>query len=130
MILAARALSGLVSLILIYLGLRYLFAPDTISEFIQLTPDSSFGEANIRAMAAPLLMLGIVNGIGAAKTAYQFLVPAAVYFLVLILTRIISLVANGVDTATIRALVLAVIFFAVTEFAVQIVKRARKVSDN
>ena len=54
------------------------------------------------------------------------MVPVALYFLVLIVSRIVTLVADGSDPGVIRALVLAVVFFVVTEFSVQVIKRMGK----
>ena len=44
----------------------------------------------------------------------------------LILIRIYSLIADGSDPGTIRALVLAAVFFAVSEFAVQVFKKSER----
>ena len=124
--LIARGLAGLVSIFLLYLGLRYTFTPDALSGLTALTANDAFGAANIRAMGAPMLALGIVTGIGALKGVFEFLVPAPLYFLMLIVTRIVSLVTEGSDPGIIRALVLASVLFVITEVAAQLVKRAAK----
>ncbi len=123
---AAQALSGIVAAILLYLGARHMFTPQAVQSITALTPDNAFGASNIRAMGAPLIMLGIVTAIGAIKSMYEFMVPVALYFLALIVARIVTLVADGSDPTVIRALILAIAFFAVTEFAVQVIKRHGK----
>lgn len=122
--LAAKIAGGVVAVILLILGARYMFTPSAVQGFIALTPESAFGTSNIRAMGAPLLMLGIVTAIGTVKASHEFLTPAPVYFLLLILSRIVTLVMDGSDPSVIRALILAVVFFVVSEFAVQVVKRS------
>ena len=72
MILAARILAGLVAAILLFLGVRYMFTPDAVQSFTALTPDNEFGRSNLRAMGAPLIMLGIITAIGAIKTIEEF----------------------------------------------------------
>ena len=72
-----------------------------------------------------MLALGILTGIGAVKGVFEFLVPAPLYFLMLIVTRIVSLITEGSDPGIIRGLVLAIVFFIVTEVAAQLVKRAK-----
>jgi len=126
--LAAKIAGGVVAVILLILGARYMFTPGAVQGFIALTPESAFGTSNVRAMGAPLLMLAIVTGIGAVKGSHEFLTPAPLYFLMLILSRIVTLVMDGSDPTVWRALALAVVFFVVTEFAVQVVKRSAKKS--
>lgn len=123
--LIVRGLAGLVALFLIFIGLRYTFTPDALSGLTALTANDAFGASNIRAMGAPMLALGILTGIGAVKGVFEFLVPAPLYFLMLIVTRIVSLVTEGSDPGIIRGLVLAIVFFIVTEVAAQLVKRAK-----
>ncbi len=124
--LISQILAGLVALVLLFLGVRYMFTPDALSSFTSLTPDNEFGKSNIRAMGAPLLMLGILTGIGAIKAAHEFLRPVALYFLMLIIARIVTIVADGSDATVIRALVVAVVFFVVSEGAMQVMKRLEK----
>jgi hypothetical protein len=71
-------------------------------------------------------MLAVLTGLGAAKKEFYLLVPAPAYFLAIIFTRIVSLITDGTDSGTIRALVLAVVLFVITEVAAQLIKRAGK----
>ncbi len=80
MILAARILAGLVAAILLFLGVRYMFTPDAVQSFTALTPDNEFGRSNLRAMGAPLIMLGIITAIGAIKTIEEFFGPGGAIF--------------------------------------------------
>ena len=121
----ARGLAGLIAIFLIVLGLRYTFTPDALAPINSLTADNAFGAANIRAMGAPLLAIGIVALIGAVKSELAFLVPAPLYFFMLIVTRIVSLITEGSDPGIIRALIIAVVFFIITEVAAQLVKRTK-----
>ena len=100
----------MIAIFLIFLGLRYTFTPDALAPINSLTADNTFGAANIRAMSAPLLAIGIVTLIGAVKSEFAFLVPAPLYFLMLIVTRIVSLITEGSDLGIIRALIIAVVF--------------------
>ncbi len=124
--LIARGLAGLVALFLLYIGLRYTFTPDALSGQIAITANDAFGASNIRAMGAPMMALGILTGIGAVKGVFEFLIPAPLYFLMLIVTRIVSIVTEGSDPGITRALILAIVFFVITEVAAQLVKRAKK----
>lgn len=123
--LIARALAGLIALFLLYVGLRYTFTPDALGNLTALSANDAFGASNIRAMGAPMLMLGIVTGIGALKGTFAYLVPAPLYFLMLILSRIVSIATEGSDPGITRALVLAVVLFVLSEVAAQIIKRDR-----
>ena len=123
--LIARGLAGLVAIFLIFIGLRYTFTPDALSGLTALTANDAFGAANIRAMGAPMLALGILTGIGAVKGVFEFLVPAPLYFLMLIITRIVSIATEGTDPSITRALILAIVLFVVTEVAAQLVKRSK-----
>jgi len=122
----ARALAGLVGLFLIYIGLRYTFTPDALSGLTALTANDTFGAANIRAMGAPMLAIGLVTVIGAVKRSFEFLVPAPLYFLMLIVTRVVSMATEGTDPSITRATILALVLFIVTEVAAQLIKRANK----
>ena len=122
----ARALAGLVGLFLIYIGLRYTFTPDALSGLTALTANDTFGAANIRAMGAPMLAIGLVTVIGAVKSSFEFLVPAPLYFLMLIVTRVVSMATEGTDPSITRATILALVLFIITEVAAQMIKRAKK----
>lgn len=124
--LIARGLAGLVALFLIFIGLRYTFTPDALSGLTALTANDTFGASNIRAMGAPMLALGIITLIGAAKGVFEFLVPAPLYFLMLIVTRIVSMVTEGTDPSITRATILALVLFIISEVAAQMIKRAKK----
>ncbi|MGR3290438.1 MAG: hypothetical protein ACU0C9_04500 [Paracoccaceae bacterium] len=122
----ARILLGIVAVILLVLGFRMMLFPDAASAILGLTAENDFGGSNLRAMAAPMLMLGILGGISAAKSSFSFGVALPLYFLMLIVTRIVTLVADGSSPGVIKALVFAVVFFAITEFSVQVFKKAAK----
>ena len=121
----ARGLAGLIAIFLIFLGLCYTFTLDALAPINSLTANNTFGAANIRAMGAPLLAIGIVTLIGAVKSEFAFLVPAPLYFLMLIVTRIVSLITEVSDPGIILALIIAVVFFIITEVAAQLVKRSK-----
>ena len=124
-VLIARGLAGLVAAFLIFLSLRYTFTPNALAPLNALSADNTFGAANIRAMGAPLLAIGIVTLIGAIKSEFAFLVPAPLYFLMLLVTRIVSLITEGSDPGIIHAMVIAAVFFIITEVAAQLVKRSK-----
>ena len=123
---AAQILAGLMAVFLIFLGGLYAFNPDAASSANQLNPETLFGKTNIRVMAAPMLMMGILAAIGAVRADWKLVLPAALYFLLVIIIRIIGLVADGFDTGTIRGLVLATVLFVVAEVAVQVFRKSER----
>lgn len=124
--LIAQILAGLVALFLGFLAIRYTFTPDALSNLNQLSADSAFGKSNIRAMGAPMLMLALLTGLGALKKNFYMLIAAPVYFLSIIFTRIVSIVADGSDPGITRSLILAVVLFVISEVAAQLIKRDTK----
>jgi hypothetical protein len=124
MVRPAQIVQGIVSAILLFLGLRYMITPDAVHSITNLTADNGFGQSNIRAMGAPLIMLAIVGAIGAVKAEFAFSVPLPVYFLALIVTRIVTLAIDGSSPGVIKALIIAIVFFAATEFSAQVFKKA------
>ena len=71
-LIVARGLAGLVAVFLAYLGMRYTFTPNAMASFVMVDTGSTFGMANVRAMGAPLLMLAVLTGLGAAKQEFYF----------------------------------------------------------
>lgn len=120
----AQILAGLVAVFLGFLAVRYTFTPDALSSLNQLTPEDAFGRSNIRAMGAPLLALAILTGLGAATKNFFLLIPAPIYFLAVIFTRIVSILTDGGDPAITRSIILAVVLFVLTEISAQLIKRA------
>ena len=127
MIRPAQILLGVVAAILLFLGLKFVFAPDSISAITALTADDGFGRSNIRAMGAPLIMLAIIGSIGAVKASFAYTLPVPLYFLMLIIARIVTLATDGSSPGVVKALIVAIVFFAVTEFALQVFKKAGKI---
>ena len=123
---AAQILAGLLALFVAGFGLLYALNPLGASAANGLAPDTVFGMTNMRTLAAPMLMIALMTAIGAVRQSWEFLLPAALYFLFTALLRVLGLVADGFDTSTLRGLVLALVLFAVAEFALQIFRRPER----
>ena len=119
----AKILLLVVSAVLIYYGLLKIIAPQQIEIITDLTPETAFGTSSIRAMAAPLLMIGTFTVFGILWQRADFLLPVVVYFLFLSVVRAISVLADGADPAIVRSLGLAVFFLIICEAARRILIR-------
>ena len=126
MLRAAQIAMGLVALFMLFLTVRFVFSPEAVATLLQSSSDGVFGTSNTRAQGATTLMLGILSAIAAVRMSWQFVVPAAVYFLCLIIIRIYSLIVDGYDPGIIRALALATVLFIITEVALQLFRRAER----
>ena len=122
----AQILSGLLALVLFVFAGFYIIIPEGAAAARGFDPVGEYGMTNIRILAAPFLMLAIMTAIGAVKKNYVFLAPAALYFLIAIVLRIVGIVADGADGTTVRVLVPAIVLFAIAEFALQVFKRASR----
>ena len=124
--LAAQILSGLLAAFLAFNAILYVFNPMTAAEASGLNPTTDFGVTNVRMQGASMLMLAIAAGIGAWKQNWLFLVPSVATFLFVALIRVFGMFADGVDPGTIRGLVLALVLFAVAEFAAIVFRRSER----
>lgn len=120
----AQILSGLLALALFGFASFYLFNPEAAAAARGFEPIAEYGMTNVRLLAATFVTLGILSAIGAVKKAFVFLAPAALFFLVSIVIRIIGIFVDGADPTTVRVMIPAVVLFAVAEFALQVFKRA------
>lgn len=123
---AAQILSGLMAVFVAFLAFQYLLRPVAISEINGFNPDTTFGVTNMRTLAAPMLMIAGLSAAAAIRQNWILLLPAALYFLLTAVIRVFGLIADGYDTSTLRGLVLAVVLFAVAEFALQVFRRAER----
>ena len=123
---AAQIASGVIALFLAFVSFRYITNPSSIAELTQMNVDSVFGTSNIRAQAATTLSLAILAALGAAKQNWYFLLPVALYFLTLVPIRIYSLIVDGSDSGTIRALILAAVLFVVAEVALNVFRKSER----
>ena len=129
--LAAQILSGLLAAFLAFNAVLYVFNPMAAATASGLNPTTDFGVTNVRIQGASMLMLAIAAGIGAWKQNWLFLVPSVATFLFVALIRVFGMFADGVDPGTIRGLVLALVLFAVAEFAAIVLRRSeRQVADD
>ena len=88
--------------------------------------DAIHGRFDQLLFAKFALMLAIAAGIGAWKQNWLFLVPSVATFLFVALIRVFGMFADGVDPGTIRGLVLALVLFAVAEFAAIAFRRSER----
>lgn len=122
----AQILAGLLALALFVFAGIYLFNPTGAASARGFEPLGDYGLTNVRLMAATFITLGVMSAIGAVKKDFVFLAPAALFFLVSIVIRIIGLFVDGADPNTLRVMIPAIVLFIVAEFALQIFKRSAK----
>ena len=120
---AAQFSSGLLALLLFGFAGFYLINPESAASARGFDPVGDYGLTNIRVLAASFLMMGIMTAIGAVKKNPIFLAPAAIYFLVSIIIRIIGIFTDGADATTMRVLIPATILFIIAEFGLQVFRR-------
>ena len=118
-----QILTGLLALILFGFAGLYLFNPLGASELNGMIPNDAYGITNMRVNAAALASFGVMAAIGAVKKDFVFVAPAALYFLFVILIRLLGLALDGGHSDTIRGLVLAIVLFIIAEIGVQVFKK-------
>ena len=69
-------------------AMLYLFNPMAASGANGLDPVGEYGLTNMRTLAAPLLAMAVMAGIGTVKKNFVFVAPAALYFLFTALIRV------------------------------------------
>ena len=122
----AQILAGLLALALFAFSAIYLFNPAGAASARGFVPDGAYGLTNVRLMGATFVTLGILTALGALKREYMLVAPAALFFLVSIVIRIVGIVVDGADPTTLRVMIPAVVLFVVAEFALQVFKNAGK----
>jgi hypothetical protein len=118
-----RILAGALALALTGFALFYIFDPAGAAAANGMAPETSFGMTNMRANGAGMLMLAVLSAIGAARQKWEFVAPAALYFLLVAVVRVLGLTLDGFDANTIRGLLLAIVLFAVAEVSLQLMRR-------
>ena len=94
----ARVLTGIVALMMVASGLLYMFNPDMVLSTTQVTPESLFGRANIRAnMGGPMVTFGVFLALGAYWARKDALLPFIVFASLAVLARITGLIVDGFD---------------------------------
>ena len=95
----ARILTGIVAIMMVGSGLVYMFNPDAVLSTTQITFESLFGKANIRAnMGGPMVTFGAFLAMGAYKARKEPLLPFMVFASLAILARIAGLAMDGYDS--------------------------------
>ncbi len=121
---AAQISAGLLALVLAGFAAFYIFNPTGAAAANGAAPEGAYALTNMRVNGAAMLMLAVVSAIGAARQNWQFLVPAALYFLLVVLVRLLGLALDGVHPATLYGIALAGVLFGIAEFAVQAFRKA------
>ncbi len=124
MLRAAQVAAGLIALVFAGFSILYIFSPLGASAANSLDPIGESGMTNMRALAAPLLAMGLMAAIGAVKKNAIFLAPAALYFLFSIVIRVSGLIVDGAGGSTVRGIVVPIVLFAIAEFAMFVFRRA------
>ena len=110
--LVARILIGLVALFILFTGLQLVIAPAGVLSKTMMTADGAEAMSNVRALwGAAVSTIGISVLVGAIKLDLTWVRPGALFALLLIGTRILSLIMDGShDRAIIYILVPVVVF--------------------
>ena len=126
MIRIAQILSALFVVVLGGAGLTSMFSPMTIAEPSGFNPVGDYGLTNMRTLGAPTLALAIITAIGALRKEWLLILPAAMYFFLNALARIISVFAEGFEPIMTRGLVLTLVLVVLSQVALHIFRRAQK----
>lgn len=112
----ARALSGLIALLFLIFGVRYMFAPASVMESAGLVATSELGLATVRALiGGGFLTFGILLVMHVVLHQNHGVLRMAILFLLLsIIGRIVGLVADGVTPEVLRNLVPVSAMFVVS----------------
>ena len=95
----ARILTGIVAFMMLASGLVYMFVPDLSLGTTQITPDSLFGRANVRAnMGGPMVTFGLFLCYAAFKANKQAIIPFLVFASLAILARLTGLALDGFES--------------------------------
>ena len=100
----ARVLAGIIALLFLVFGLRYMFAPEALMATVGLEAISTQGMATIRAfIGGGFLTFGILLVMHTVIHQETGALRFAILFLLLsIVGRIVSLVADGSDPEALR----------------------------
>ncbi len=120
-----QILAGILALVLAGFGMFYLINPEAAAAARGVVPQGDYGMTNVRIMGAPLLAFALMAAIGAKTKNFVFVAPAALYFLFVIIIRIVGIFADGAHPDTTKGLILAGVLFVVAEVALQLFKRAK-----
>ena len=103
----ARGLAGLIALLFLIFGVRYMFAPAGVLESAGLAATSEVGLATVRALiGGSFLAFGILIVMHVVLHQNHGVLRMAILFLLLsIVGRIISLFADGSSAEALRNLV-------------------------
>ncbi|WP_420630685.1 DUF4345 family protein [Candidatus Leptofilum sp.] len=113
---AARGLAGLVALLFLIFGVRYMFLPAGLMESGGLEAVSSLGLANVRALiGGAFLTFGILLIMHTVISQQTGALRFTILFLLLsIVGRIVSLIADGSNGGVVRNMIPAIILFVVS----------------
>ena len=103
----AKGLAGLVALLFIVFGIRYMFFPAGLMESGGLEAVSSLGLANVRGLiGGSFLTFGILIVMHVVVNENHGVLRMVIMFLLLsIVGRIVSLVADGSDGGAVRNII-------------------------
>ena len=87
-------------------GLTAILSPDTIAEPSEFNVTTDYGTTNLRTLGAPTLSLAIITAIGAIRKHWLLLLPAATYFALNLTARLLSVAAEGYESAMLRGLLI------------------------
>jgi len=103
----ARGLAGLIAVLFLVFGFRYMFAPAALMEAATLTATSSLGFATVRAiMGACFLSFGILIVMHVVLHQNHGVLRMAILFLLLsLIGRVVSLIMDGSSPEVLRNLI-------------------------
>jgi len=103
----ARAISGLIALLFLFFGLRYMFAPTSVLEAAGLVATNELGFATVRGLiGGGFLTFGILIVMHVVLHENHGVLRMAILFLLLSLVgRVVSLFADGASPEALRNLI-------------------------
>lgn len=126
---AAQIICILLALFLGAVGLGFIFFPDVMAgRFGGSLPTNATEYAATRATGAGQAMLALMLVFAARTRKWTFVLPAAMTFLFIIVSRLLSLALDGAGDGTTRPLIIAIVIFVLAEVALQIFRKAERPS--
>lgn len=123
----ARIISVLIAFLLIFRGVQFMFFTKWMLSTSFISADSTFGLSNVRTLiAGPLFMSGIFAFIAAIFVKKEALYVVALTFILMSLSRIISILSDGFEMVSLRGAMIAFVLFIITSAAIWMFTKAKQ----
>ena len=92
-----RCVVGLIGLILLFIGLGFVFVPDNLASQFMVHPTSAAGFATLRGDLGGLFLgMAVFSFLGALPSKSRWLIVPTVFLAAVILGRMVNMVFEGV----------------------------------